>query len=173
MPLPPAERVKNLELAVRLMTEEIGDEPIYMRYFDAHKDPYTAINSTTWRELDDRSLVTDTGHRTYQLTGRGWLAGIRQLKLITDPQFRDKMSKLSASLKRRVKGRAADDLVDIFTIEREAQVPTGFIYNAIKSHLLEEEFQIKGASFAPDDKNENHLIIPLNYGERHLHDGPR
>jgi hypothetical protein len=173
MPLPPESRLTDMYRALELMTHEVGDNPMYLGYFDADKEPYAGTHPTTWRELEDRRLVTDTGHRIYQLTGRGWLAGIRSLKYPDDPQFREKMSKLSATLKKQLQGRQEDALVDIYALERESGVSTGFIYNAIKSRLLDEEFRIKGASFAPDDHNENHVIIPLNYGERHLAEGPR
>jgi hypothetical protein len=173
MSLSPEERLGNINRALELMTLEIGDNPMNLGFFEHDKTPYTEIYSTTWRDLEERGLVKDTGHRIYQITARGWLAGARYLGWTEKQQFRANMSRLSATLKDQLEGRDDDALVDIYQLQRESGLSTGFIYNAIKSRLLDEEFGIKGAWFAPDDENENCLIVPLNYGERPLTNGPR
>ena len=157
-------RVDNLAKALKLVTQEVGENPMWLVFIDGKKPEYQDILPTTWKEMVDRHMVKDHGWGTYQLTGYGWLEGVQLLALPETPGFRQKMSGLAATLKRRVKGRQQEALVDVWTVAKESGVTVDFVWNAIESKLLDNCFGMKGASFNPNDQNRHCVIIPIDFG---------
>lgn len=146
------------------MTQEVGDYAIWRVFIEANKPEYQDILPTTWKELVDRYMVKDHGHDMYQLTGYGWLKGVQLQELPETPEFSQKMSRLAATLKDRVKGRQQEVLVDIWAVAKESGLPEDFVWNAIENKLLDRCFQIKGAEFDQYDQNRNYVIIPIDFG---------
>jgi hypothetical protein len=157
-------RIENFSLALKLMTREVGDHQIWQVFIEADKPEYQAILPTTWKELVDRSMVKDRGWNTYQITGSGWLAGVQLLDLPNTPDFQRKMSRLAATLKKQIKGRQEEALMDVWALANESGLTEEFIWNAIESRLLDTCFNLKGAAFDPYDQNRNYVIIPIDFG---------
>ena len=148
------------------MMAELGENWFALLFVDADKEPYNAILPTTWREMTRRGLVKDIGWNQYNLTAHGWFHGVTILDLLNQKQFCDRMSALSATLKRYVKatGRREDAFVDIYKIAMDSGVSEGFVRNAISSKLLDRVFKLRGAYFPPEDRMENYVVVPLDYG---------
>jgi hypothetical protein len=157
-------RMDNLAKALKLMTQEVGENAIFRVVIEADKPEYAGILPTTWKELVDRYMVKDHGWDRYQLTGFGWLKGVQLLGLPEAPEFKRKMSQLAAALKGQVKGRQQEALVDVWAVAKESGVSEDFVWNAIESRLLDSCFRIKGAAFDPCDQNRNYVIIPIDFG---------
>lgn len=73
MTLSKSEREKNNETALKLMFEDLGDDPINLRMFQSNDPRYEkTVDRTTWEDLtrnDYVSLVVVTeGARIYRLT---------------------------------------------------------------------------------------------------------
>lgn len=162
------ERLGNLAKALKLMTQEVGENAMRCVFIEANKPEYQDILPTTWKELVDRCMVRDYGWGTYQLTGCGWLEGVLLLGLPETSEFRQKMSRLASTLKDRVKGRQQEALVDVWAVATESGVSEDFVWNAIESQLLDNCFKIKGAAFDPCDQNRNYVIIPIDFGMQPL-----
>jgi hypothetical protein len=160
------DRDEDLKNAVRLIMADVGENWFALLFVDAEKEPYNAILPTTWREMTRRRLVNDIGWNQYNLTALGWFYGVEILDLRNREPFRNQMSALSAALKRNVKetGRREDALVDIYTLAKESGVSENFVRNAIASRLLDKAFILRGAYFPPEDKMQNYVVIPLDYG---------
>jgi len=164
------ERLADVEKLLRLLFNELGEEPYDALLADSEQPPYSVIRLTTWKELLDRDMISDMGWKQYRLTARGWLKTIGLLKMNDDPTFAANMSKLSATLRGYVTPRPENDAMrDIFTVGQDSGLAHGFIYNAISSGLLDQAYSRDGgAYFAPEDHNKHVIIIPSNYGLRPL-----
>jgi len=81
-------RIDNLAKALKLMTQEIGENAMWLVFIDANKPEYRDILLTTWKDLVDRYMVKDHGRGTYQLIGYGWLQGVQLLGLPEAPECR-------------------------------------------------------------------------------------
>ena len=52
-----SERETNNELALKLMLEDLGDDPIYLRLFLSNDPRYEkTVRRTTWEELDSERV---------------------------------------------------------------------------------------------------------------------
>lgn len=69
---------------------------------------------------------------------------------IGSPELNENAGKLSAYLKRLVKGRHEDAYVDYRTVAAETGLTEGFVWNAIEIGLLEILFNQKGACVRPE-----------------------
>jgi hypothetical protein len=165
MTLSKQDRDEDLNSAVRMMMEELGPSWYALLFPDGDKPPYDKVLPTSWRELTRRGYIKDLGLKRYELTATGWLYGVELLDLCNQPEFRAQMSRLSATLKGYVKGRAEDALKDIYSVATDSDVSEGFVRNAIKSKLLDRAFKLRGAYFPPaEDKRQHYIVIPSDYG---------
>jgi hypothetical protein len=83
------------------------------------------------------------------------------------PEILEKLGRLMATLKDRVKNRQQEGHELIANVAREAQVSEGFVYNIIESSYIELVLGRKGASWAHGD--DGHMIrIPVNFGTERL-----
>jgi hypothetical protein len=69
-------------------------------------------------------------------------------------------------LKRRVDGREHDARADRTELAQQTGLAEGFIYDAIDSHLLRHLFGIVDAHWAPDDRMNNYIDIPIDFGHK-------
>ncbi len=170
MSLSEKDRTDDAKRVLTLMMNEIGNNQFNEPIVDADKRAYKSAHDTTWTELLNRLYIDDLGWRQYRLTKYGWLKGVELLGLTKDSQFAGKMSKLSATLRGYVTSRPDHDvMVDIFKVEQDSGLDHGFVYNALASQLLDQEYGREGSAyFDPADQNEHIIIIPNNYGLRFL-----
>ena len=162
-------RIADVHKGLRLMMAELRDAPFDGLFANGDALPYSELELTTWDELTERGWVTDWGLRRYRFTGAGWRTGVDLLKLTDDPVFSGKMSLLSKTLRGYVTPRPPQDAMrDTFRVQKDTGLDHGFIYNALRTRLLDETFSIKGAYFDPGDANYHVIIIPKGYGHRQL-----
>jgi hypothetical protein len=98
--------------------------------------------TTTWRELLDDGLIDDEfsthGGPAFRLTPAGWLRALLISGTADTPECRDRCARLARALKSVIKGRASH--YDEFTSEDEiaevANLPVGWVFNAVRSRLL-------------------------------------
>jgi hypothetical protein len=160
------ERSENIELALKLMMEELGEHGINEWSFEIDKSPYENIYPTTWQYLEDQYFIerrNRMGSRRCGLTGYGWLEGLRITGTLETPGIKKKVGKVMAELKRSVEGRQDEALVDANGIATGAGVPYGFLYNIIDSHYIENIIQRKGAAWHPQAPRQL-IVIPVDFG---------
>jgi hypothetical protein len=166
MTLSRTERSENIELALKLMMGELGEYGINQLLFEIDKPPYENIYPTTWQYLEDQYLIErlDTmGARHCELTGPGWLQGLRVIGTIEAPDTREKVGKVMAELKRHVEGREEKEFEYVEVIADEAEVPLGFVYNIIESGYIETVLNRKGAQWYPRAPRRM-VEIPVDFG---------
>jgi hypothetical protein len=68
-------RSDNLQLALRIMLERLGDAAVSQGYFRADEPEFSTIYSTTWSDLLARRYVSTWGSDPpfFLMTGQGWL----------------------------------------------------------------------------------------------------
>jgi hypothetical protein len=162
---PEKQRRDNMCLAQRLMMQDLG-EPYEWQEHDANTPKFAAVDRTTWDELTAQNLVKAGSYHRYRLTGSGWIAGLRLLGKVDDPEFLRIAGTLSAALKARVKASNRQEwgYADRTELARETGLSEFFIYDAISSHLLREIFGIIDASWSYGDDMRNRIDIPPRFG---------
>jgi hypothetical protein len=158
-------RRDNVCLAQRLMMQDLG-EPYEWQEHDARAPKFTGVDRTTWEELAEQNLVRARCWDRYQLTGPGWIAGLRLMGKFEEPEFQRIAGALSAALKARVKAnnRQQWGYADRTELAQEMGVSEFFIYDAVDSHLLREMFGTIDATWAKDDGMKNSIEIPPRFG---------
>ncbi len=164
MTLSKDDRYKAADRALRLMLPELpADRPYDWGEIDGDREPFVTVHPGTWRDLIRRGLVKGRGFNCYELTGPGWISALKVSGKFDSDEFKKDAGKLSAALKKRVKGRRADDKVTREELEKETMLSESFIYNAIDSHLLYHLFKCRDAHWAPDDKMKHWIEVPLDF----------
>jgi hypothetical protein len=142
MSLSKAERLENIDQALLAILGELGDRPISTAWFNPSGPTFVRFPRTTWDDLADKSLVKPAQDpRHYVLTGGGLAAA---LKLRGDVDIPEKLGRLCAAFKRRVKGRHADAFVAPQDIEEEIGISRYWISNAVDAGLIERHFRQRG-----------------------------
>jgi len=165
MSLSPKDRQENTNSALILMLQELGEGSIGLRRFDPTSPAFAGIYPTTWKELEDQSWVEPCptlDRRFCKLTPEGWRVAI-DLVWNADPMFQDRLAKIAAALKARVKGRDTDALVSVESLAAETSIPANWILNAINSRLLEYRFRKRGAYWVGNSPNMT-ILVPVNFG---------
>ncbi len=163
------DRPVNMEQALTLLIRDLQDKAVNEMVFYVDRPEYTDIFSTTWQELRDRFMLTQIPQtHMHWLTGRGWYTGMKVSGKTSDPSFAQQMSKLSATLKNYVRGRQDEKLVTVFNVAQDASLPFGFVYNAIESRLLDQEFNMKGAEWTIQRDPKLVIRVPPNFGHEPL-----
>ena len=163
------DRFDNIDLALRLMMDGL-EEPYEWQEHDANSAKFTGVYRTTWQELDRRCLVKTRTFDRYELTGAGWIAGLKVTGQFQDPEFQKKAGCVSAALKAKVDGRGGWAFADRTGLAQEIGLSEFFIYDLVDSHLLREMFGRIDAAWAVDDQMKNTIDIPPDFG--HLPLGP-
>ena len=94
MSLSRSERFENIELALKLIMEKLGDSAIDELFVEIDKPPDEKIYPTTWQHLEDQYFIArrDTlGGRYRRLTASGWLEGLRITGLLEVEEMKEKV----------------------------------------------------------------------------------
>jgi hypothetical protein len=156
--------------------QQLGD-----RHFSAYgvepTDPeFADVLQTTWRELMDDGLLDDKhssmGHPVFRLTSHGWLRAMALSGQLDSVEVRDRCRRLARALKSVVKGRSShyDEFVDVDTIAAAAELPPGWVFNAIKSKLLGVVFPDDRWDAHLDPKSRSTIRVSPTFGLNHLFD---
>lgn len=157
-------RLDNLDLALRLMMDGL-EEPYEWQEHDGNSAKFAAVYRTTWQELDRRGLVKARTFDRYELTGPGWIAGLKATGRFQDPEFKKEAGRVSAALKAKVDGRGGWGVADRTALANETGLSAFFIYDVIDSGLLREMFGRIDATWATDDPMKNAIEIPPDFGQ--------
>ena len=158
-----------MALALRLMMQDLG-EPYEWQEHDAKTPKFAAVLCTTWDELAEGGLVKPRTFDRYELTGPGWIAGLRLTGAFEDDEFRRKAGLLQKALKTRIKpeNREQWGIADRTELARETGLSEFFVYDAIDSHLLAALFGIVDAAWGEGDAMKNWIDIPPRFGLKRL-----
>ncbi|HTR39866.1 MAG TPA: hypothetical protein VMH80_28530 [Bryobacteraceae bacterium] len=167
MSLSREQRLENVDLALELMLQTLGDNAIDTVIFELGSDKFTQVQPTTWKELEDRCLIKRMdaiGHPMCQFTGDGWLAAIELAPKHVKALNEERLSRLAAALKDEVKGRDEDGYVYLNSLAASSELPENWIYNAIEARLLEHWFNRKGANWYGPRGGSPLIHIPVDFG---------
>jgi hypothetical protein len=164
MTLSEREQTENLAHAFDRLMKELGERAITQAFFKRDEETFRQVLQTTWKEMCDQGWCEEIelyGQIHSRLTGNGWLEGLWRTGAGKEKEFSARHGHLSSALKRYVKGRSRDIVVELAKLIVDCGLPEGFVFNAIEARLEEEFFRKKGASW------EMHGVlvrIPLNFG---------
>lgn len=172
MTLSAQDRIRSVELAIRLMMEELGDLGIGTFLADVEDEKYAGVYGTAWHDLELAGLVRPrrSAKKTwYQLTGRGWLRGLELTNALEGA--REKTGRVMRECKRHVEDRQDTALVPSWEIAVAADVSNSFIENVVKSDFIRSVFNRH--SFTAEPRYgigfAGYLFkIPINFGQEIL-----
>lgn len=168
MTLSDQERAANIDLAFPLLIAEINEKAISRTFLDPAAELFREILSTTWKELCDQGWAEECelyGQQRYRLTGKGWIEGLARIGAGRDAKLLDRLGRLSAELKRCVKGRDTDVIVELAKLVQDVQLPEGWVFNAVESNAFENLQGRRGVTW----KERGLLVrVPLNFGMKLL-----
>jgi hypothetical protein len=144
------DRLENLEYALRLMIERLGNRAMYAEFFDPKDPVFNEIYSTTWNELEQRGFVR--AHKTsdsefYEMRGLGWFCAMAVTGRIESPEFNERFGVLSAALKGLVDGRQQKQITTVEALVHQTGLPADWVYNVIKSNIWKHQHNRVGAEF--------------------------
>jgi hypothetical protein len=120
----------------------VGDRFVTEVVIKPDSPQFERVLQTTWRELLDDSFIDDKfsamGSPAFRLTPGGWLRAILLSGTVDTPECRARCTRLAQALKAVVKGREShyDGFTTQDAIATAADLPVGWVFNAIKSRLL-------------------------------------
>jgi hypothetical protein len=126
-------REENQRKAFELMLRELGDQAIDTRLFDTEKKPFAGeVLYTTWQELL-RDGYTEQVRSKVRLTAKGWLLALEAADVTASSGYRERLGRVLAVMKARVKGRTESAVVDLWQLSKESGEPEGWIFNVVDS----------------------------------------
>jgi hypothetical protein len=165
MTLSKLDLIDNLELALRLMLESLpANRPYEWELLDGDTAPFSPVFPTTWKALSRKGLVKEFSFNRYRFTPAGWIEALKVTGRFASRDLKEKAGKLSAALKKRVKGRREDCLVSRTELANETGLSESFVYDAIDCHLLRHLFGSIDAYWAPGDQMNNYIEVPIDFG---------
>ena len=163
MTLSVSEREQNLKQALAIMLDELGDTPLQMGYFDSRSPSFAQIHSTTWVDLVHGGFTKVVAGSFHQPTGRGWRKAMQITDRINEPSFRNQFAAFLAYLKRFVKGRQQDALVDLRKAAKELGIPFGWLCNAVESELVEHLCDGRQGPYWHSEQASGIVVVPRNF----------
>jgi len=142
MSISDAERRHDKERTLCRMLALVGDEYFIQVSVQPSTKEFEGALPTTWRELLDDGLIDDKfstmGGPAFRLTAAGWLRAMLLSGTVDRTDCRERCARLAQALKSVVKGRNShyDGLTTEHEIAAAANLPVGWLFNAIKSRLL-------------------------------------
>jgi hypothetical protein len=112
--------------------------------------------------LADKALAKSAPDaRHYVLTGRGWRAALELRGDIETQAFKERLGKLCAWLKGRVKGRRDDAFVAPQEIEEKIGISRHWVSNTVDAMLIERCFRQRGVQWF---KRASLIRVPIAFG---------
>ncbi|HTQ58126.1 MAG TPA: hypothetical protein VMI94_26860 [Bryobacteraceae bacterium] len=153
----------NKEDALRLIGEHCGGRAIG----DACQrdlSQFRPILATTWKALEDDCYVCLIGNSRFALTRQGWVKALEATGNLCNEQMKKDLGRLSAVLKDRLERTSGPALVGTHEVVSETRLPHYWVVNAIHSHLIAHCLKRRDADWAPGDRMESLIEVPINFG---------
>ena len=166
MSLSKTERQANIDIALKLQMEEVGERSIRQVFIDPTSDAYRDIHETTWIELQHRGVIRRSVLQYFSLSGYGWRTALELTEQNNNYDTRVKLGRMCSSLKAAVKGRsnpAGVALVSAQDVAVETGLELGFVANVIDGELIDYWLKRHGAIWA-DGWEGQMLAVPLDFG---------
>lgn len=149
------------------MSAEVGDEPVFAHIFSGKQhDWLTEVPRTTFDELEQRGYIHVEeffgGNRHYHLTPAGWLKALVLSDRLDTRQEQERREILLRFLKSKVAARSGRELVDCREVAQETGLPSGWVYNAVESQLLDHCYPNRHFRLETDGGHD--IIIPPTFG---------
>lgn len=163
-------RMEDLEKALMLMLEQIGDRRLNSVPFKLGELPFDTILPTSWPTLEQYGWITITryfgGAGHFRLTGHGWLTAMRAGGHTDTEHFNQKLGLLMKTLKAKVDGRSRIALVRVAEVAATSGLPEAFIWNIIESDAITVLKDRESADWAGSGSNV--IKIPIGFGQQRL-----
>lgn len=153
-------RSNNRQRALRALFENLEDGCVGTVLFS--KSDFPDVLATTWKDIEDESWIQRL-YGQYVLTSNGLREALRAPGKIDDEQLKARLGRLCGTLKAYVKDRDEDAVVSFPSLVQLADLPEGFVFNAIECDLFELILDRKGASWCNGMKGFA-VTIPVNFG---------
>src|SRR5215472_16324900 len=134
MSLSKAGRQENVNRALRLLMDDVGERWIKKALIHPESDAYKAVSETTWVDLKSQYLIHADKTGCVLLTGHGWETGLR-LAGRDNAETREKVERICHSIKSAVAGRpslAAVSPVRLGRVASHTGLHAGFVANVIE-----------------------------------------
>jgi hypothetical protein len=155
-------RADALALLNQLFTI-LGDGAIDCTLFDGSDSVYSQVQNTSWNELCSEGLLTRKTDSLYVLTPKGWSEALIRAEITSTAAFNQRIGQLSKSLKDQIKGRHGSVIVPFDAVVQVSGLPSGWVFNAIDSHLISQIHGKQDASWL--DGSRGRLVdIPRDFG---------
>jgi hypothetical protein len=125
---------------------------------------FQPILATTWKSLEDAGHIRMFDIWHFQITWRGWIKLLETTHCLCTEQMKKDLGLLSATLKNRLDRTKGPVLVGTDEIVSETGLPHYWVVNVIHSHLIEYCLKRKDADWAPDDRMESVIEVPIDFG---------
>lgn len=163
MSLSKAERLENMQYALRIALIHLGDNAI-LTWLDASDPVFGNVLLTTWKHLTDTWHAIE--HRTstslsYELTGLGWRRALEVSGELQRPEFKERLGKLCAAFKDTLKGRQSQTSVILREFAKQIGIPWQFIFNVVDSQMIEYCFKQRGVAW---ETRAAVIRIPIDVG---------
>ncbi len=170
MTLSKQQRMDDLEKALALILEQLGDRQLNRVLFNPGEPPFDEILPTSWPTLEEYGMIDITsylgGASHFTLTGHGWLTAMQDGGRTETEQFNQNLGRLMAAFKAKVKGRAQTAFAGVDEIAAASGLPAAFIWNIIESDAITVLKDRESAEWEGPGKN---LIkIPIGFGHERL-----
>jgi hypothetical protein len=166
MTIADTDRRNDAEKLLGALLEALGDDAIDLRLFDPDSPEFGGFLKTSWSELETSEFVASTPVPpgfVYRLTPTGWVEALVRRGFLDDEHIKDRLASLAAALKRKVKGRVVSAVVDLDTLARESRIPTGWIFNAVDSRLLNRVHRRRDAFWLGGGRGRL-VVVPTDFG---------
>jgi hypothetical protein len=164
------QRKDDLEKALALVLEQLGDRQLNRVRFNPGEPPFDEILPTSWPALEKYGRIDITGcfgsSSHFTLTGHGWLTAMQDGGHTETEQFNQNLGRLMAALKAKVKGRAQTAFAGIDEIAATSGLPAAFIWNIIESDAITVLKDSESAEWEGAGKNV--IKIPIGFGHERL-----
>ena len=165
MTISTTDRRRDFLRTLVVMVTVVADRAVMHVRFEPGQKPVEATLPTTWDELQQRGIVSDKSTLTrpqYSLTPDGWADG-----LVSRPpdDLQERCGRLAAALKQVVKGRELDGFTVLKDLASAAELPDGWVCNAVQGNLLDLRFPSSGFYLRGfEDGFVCHLQVPRTFG---------
>ena len=154
------------------MLDELADDRYDEHFVEIQKGRFKAIRPTTWRELQTEKFVKAAGlseEPRYRLTQAGWLRATRERGDLGQEQTRTRAAQLARAVKAKVNRRShRPAFLAPAELARSAQLPEGWVFNALATQLLSQMFPSKmmEVTYHP----ERYFSVSSTFGMERPHD---